>query len=159
MFYRPHPHKLLGENCRRGIYTKQINYQEGTDLIFDRLGIQCVKRRDVKKELEERSLMNVHPAGRDFENDHLSQRQPIDLNSLRLCFQVFIIPDNSNDFRFIAPIVSDIINDKKSSSGLNITELSRESCSVAGRKKMILLCDKVYCVYSCGCWRLRHISF
>lgn len=43
----------------------------------------------------------------------------------------------------LSPVVSDPIFDKKAMSDLVICKLSDASCTVAGGKEMILLCEKV----------------
>lgn len=148
IFHSPHPHKLVGLHCDiTGTYTKQIIYRNGTNISFDDISIQCVKKRDIDTMLERRGILNVHPRIPGFTDVYHTN---CDLNSLRLCFQVLIKTGNSNVYNCaLPPIVSDTTTDKKSSSGLNIDEVSRDSCIVAGKKKMIILCDKVYCVTGC----------
>lgn len=73
---------------------------------------------------------------------HASQPSSIDLNAVRLCFQVFLKgPDRQH--LPIDPIVSDPIYDKKAMSDLVICKLSKPSASVAGGDEIILLCEKV----------------
>lgn len=77
---------------------------------------------------------------------HRSQPSSIDLNSVRLCFQVFLEnPDRERTSFTVAvpPIVSDPIYDKKAMSDLVICKLSDASCTVAGGREIILLCEKV----------------
>lgn len=75
---------------------------------------------------------------------HRSQPSSIDLNAVRLCFQVFLESDTRGRFTVpLAPVVSEPIFDKKAMSDLVICKLSCASSSVAGGKDMILLCEKV----------------
>lgn len=77
---------------------------------------------------------------------HRSQPSSIDLNSVRLCFQVFLENPDRERTSFtvpLSPIVSDPIYDKKAMSDLVICKLSDTTCTVAGGKEIILLCEKV----------------
>lgn len=77
---------------------------------------------------------------------HKSQPSSIDLNAVRLCFQVFLESTDPERPGFtvpLTPVVSDPIYDKKAMSDLVICKLSRPSCTVAGGEELILLCEKV----------------
>ncbi|KAG8194583.1 hypothetical protein JTE90_013321 [Oedothorax gibbosus] len=136
--YRPHPHNLVGrEGCKRGVCTLLVN---NADMIcsFTSLGIQCVKKRDIEKSLKVREAHNLDPFNTGFNHPN-----SIDLNVLRLCFQVFIRgPDNSFSSP-LPPIVSEPIFDKKAMSDLTIMKISHYSAPVTGGTEVILLCDRV----------------
>ncbi|KAK4305175.1 hypothetical protein Pmani_022916 [Petrolisthes manimaculis] len=140
--YRPHPHNLVGkEGCKKGVCTMTIN-SETMQCVFSNLGIQCVKKRDVDEALKLREEIRVDPFQTGF--SHRNQTQSIDLNSLRLCFQVFLEGPEKGKFTFpLKPVVSNPIYDKKATSDLIICKLSDCTSSVAGGKEIILLCDKV----------------
>ncbi|CAL4103769.1 unnamed protein product [Meganyctiphanes norvegica] len=140
--YRPHPHNLVGkEGCKKGVCTMQINSDTMT-CVFSNLGIQCVKKRDVEDALKLREEIRVDPFQTGF--THRNNPQSIDLNSVRLCFQVFLQGANKKHFTFpIKACVSEPIYDKKATSDLIICKLSDCTSSVAGGKEIILLCDKV----------------
>ncbi|GFQ85823.1 embryonic polarity protein dorsal [Trichonephila clavata] len=136
--YRPHPHNLVGrEGCKRGVCTLLVNNADMT-CSFTSLGIQCVKKRDIEKSLKVREAHKLDPFGTGFNHPG-----SIDLNVLRLCFQVFIRgPDNSFSMPLQA-IVSEPIYDKKAMSDLTIMKLSHYSAPVTGGTEVILLCDRV----------------
>ncbi|KAK8389543.1 hypothetical protein O3P69_008922 [Scylla paramamosain] len=140
--YRPHPHNLVGkEGCKKGVCTMTIN-NDSMQCVFSNLGIQCVKKRDVEDALKLREEIRVDPFQTGF--SHRSQPQSIDLNALRLCFQVFLEGPEKGKFTFpLKPVVSHAIYDKKATSDLIICKLSDCTSSVAGGKEIILLCDKV----------------
>ncbi|XP_064096210.1 proto-oncogene c-Rel-like isoform X1 [Macrobrachium nipponense] len=140
--YRPHPHNLVGkEGCKKGICTMTIN-SDTMQCMFSNLGIQCIKKRDVEDALKLREEIRVDPFQTGF--SHRNQPQSIDLNSLRLCFQVFLEGSEKGKFTFpLKPVVSDPIYDKKAACDLNICKLSDCTSSVAGGKEIILLCEKV----------------
>lgn len=75
---------------------------------------------------------------------HASQPSSIDLNAVRLCFQVFLKDPDGHNFNIpLEPVVSEPIYDKKAMSDLVICKLSKPSCNVAGGEEIILLCEKV----------------
>lgn len=74
---------------------------------------------------------------------HRNQPQSIDLNAVRLCFQVFL-PDEAGKVRHsLEPVVSEIIYDKKAMTDLQILRISRSSGPAIGGTELILLCEKV----------------
>ena len=110
---------------------------------FTNLGVQCVKRKKVEASLKVRELLNVDPFKTGF--GHRNQPTSIDLNAVRLCFQVFLEGDKPGKFSVpLVPVVSDPIYDKKAMSDLSIIKLSDCVSYVdGGRKDIILLCEKV----------------
>ncbi|KAJ9597396.1 hypothetical protein L9F63_011741, partial [Diploptera punctata] len=141
--HRPHPHNLVGkEGCKKGICTMRINSETMT-VTFSNLGIQCVKKKDIEEALKVREEIRVDPFRSDWFS-HRNQPSGIDLNTVRLCFQVFLEDGEREKFTLpLAPIVSDPIYDKKAMSDLVICKLGDCSCTVAGGKEIILLCEKV----------------
>ncbi|XP_012541458.1 embryonic polarity protein dorsal isoform X1 [Monomorium pharaonis] len=140
--YRPHPHNLVGkEACKQGVCTVEV--PSGNMVVtFSNLGIQCVKKKDIEEALRVRQELRVDPYRTGF--DHKRHPSNIDLNAVRLCFQVFLEGSQKGKFnKPLAPIVSDPIYDKKAMSDLVICKLSHCSASVAGSMDMILLCEKV----------------
>jgi hypothetical protein len=70
--------------------------------------------------------------------------EPIDLDVIRLCFQLFL--EDLEDGRYAIPmcfVVSEPIYDKKAATDLVITKLSHCSASCYGGQEVILLCEKV----------------
>nr|CAI5846238.1 unnamed protein product [Callosobruchus analis] len=127
--YRPHPHNLVGrEGCTSGICRLQIPPDTMT-ISFPNLGIQCVKKKDIAQALEQRQRLQVDPFKTGY--SHRDQPTSIDLNSVRLCFQVFL-PDENNKYNTaLKPVVSEPIYDKKAMSDLSITKLSHCNSYVA----------------------------
>jgi c-Rel proto-oncogene protein len=75
---------------------------------------------------------------------HRAQPSSIDLNAVRLCFQVFLEGPTKGKFTVpLKPVVSNTIFDKKSMSDLVITKLSHCNAVCNGGQEMILLCEKV----------------
>ncbi|XP_055636524.1 embryonic polarity protein dorsal-like isoform X2 [Toxorhynchites rutilus septentrionalis] len=140
--YRPHPHNLVGkEGCRKGVCTVEIN-SSSMGYTFSNLGIQCVKKKDIEEALRLREEIRVDPFKTGY--SHAKQPTTIDLNAVRLCFQVFLEGQQRGRFTEpLQPVVSDVIYDKKAMSDLVICKLSDVTASVAGGKEIILLCEKV----------------
>jgi len=136
--HRTHPHNLVGKDgmCKKGVCSVDFNNPDMT-VSFQNIGIQCVKRRDAPASLARREQIQVDPFKQGFRHKNAS----INLNCIRLCFQVFLKTD---DGLFpLAPVVSNVIRDKKSHSDLQIVDYSDDSCPVQGGKKIVLLCEKV----------------
>lgn len=165
--YRAHPHNIVGkEGCKKGICTIVLNVDQDQDesaaavatndpattngaqpgtymtKTFSSLGIQCVKRKDIEDSLSLRESINVDPFRNGFQ--HKLDTSTIDLNVVRLCFQVFIEGSTPNKCDIpLMPIVSDPIHDKKAMSDLIITKLSHCSAPATGGREIILLCDRI----------------
>ncbi|RZF33783.1 hypothetical protein LSTR_LSTR014477 [Laodelphax striatellus] len=140
--YKPHPHSLVGkEGCKHGVCTMEVN-TETMALSFANLGIQCIKKKDIDAALNQREKLRIDPFKTGYE--HKNQPGSIDLNAVRLCFQVFLEGKVKNQFNVaITPVVSEPIYDKKAMSDLVICKLSEDSAPVIGGKQIILLCEKV----------------
>ncbi|XP_035207052.1 embryonic polarity protein dorsal-like isoform X1 [Stegodyphus dumicola] len=138
--YYPHPHNLVGKTCTNGVCYKPIT---NPDMIcnFANLGIQCVKKKDIKESLSHREALQVDPFGTGF--SHHLEPNKINLNALRLCFQVFIPDANGKLSIPLSPVISNPIFDNKTVSDLTITKLSHSSAPVTGGQEIILLCDQV----------------
>ncbi|XP_050347280.1 embryonic polarity protein dorsal isoform X2 [Nymphalis io] len=142
--YKPHPHNLVGrERCNNGVCTFKTSItEENPQVSFSNLGIQCVKRKDIADALKVREGLRVDPFRTGY--SHRNQPQSIDLNAVRLCFQVFIHDERSGKIRLsLPPVVSDVIYDKKAMSDLVIMRLSQCSDFHKGGTELILLCEKV----------------
>ncbi|OTF73464.1 embryonic polarity protein dorsal-like protein, partial [Euroglyphus maynei] len=141
--YRPHPHNLVGkEGCKKGVCTLVIDNNPEMTCTFTSLGIQCVKRNKIEESLKLREMIKVDPFRTGFA--HRTQASSIDLNCLRLCFQVFIEGPEKGKFTVqLPPVVSDAIYDKKAMAELIIVKLSHYSAPCTGGKEIILLCDRV----------------
>ncbi|XP_018326788.1 embryonic polarity protein dorsal isoform X2 [Agrilus planipennis] len=140
--YRPHPHNLVGrDGCRKGVCTLEIS-PETMSVTFPNLGIQCVKKKDIESALRQREEIRVDPFRTGF--SHRNQPTSIDLNAVRLCFQVFLEGERGRFTIPLTPVVSESIYDKKAMSDLVIVKLSDCVTTVDGGKKdIILLCEKV----------------
>ncbi|OQR68950.1 embryonic polarity protein dorsal-like, partial [Tropilaelaps mercedesae] len=141
--YYPHPHNIVSkEACKDGVYSNKFDKSDMT-ATFTSLGIQCVKKTEVMGSLDERFKLRIDPFKTNYE--HRARPGDIDLNAVRLCFQVFIEPERGcgRFSRALKPVVSDVIFDRKAMSDLQITKLSHSLAPLHGGLEMVVLCDKV----------------
>ncbi|RUS74561.1 hypothetical protein EGW08_017667 [Elysia chlorotica] len=135
---KPHPHAIVGRDCKKGVCTLRV--KDTTDkIIFPQIGIQCAKKKDVESALRTRKEINVDPFQTGFEH----AQSNIDLNVVRLCFQVFLPNEQGKVTRVVPPVCSHAIHDKKSSKDLVICRVDKSSGKARGKDEVFLLCDKV----------------
>ncbi|KAK2145183.1 hypothetical protein LSH36_697g03129 [Paralvinella palmiformis] len=135
--YRPHPHTLVGKECRKGVCT--IKLKRSNVATFPNLGIQCVTKKEIKDSLHEREQIRVDPYSTGYDTE-VSKLQ---LNIVRLCFQAFLPDDEGKYTRIVNPVVSNPIYDKKAVNDLVICRLSKQSGVAKGGDEVFLLCEKV----------------
>ncbi|KAL7855675.1 hypothetical protein AOLI_G00192790 [Acnodon oligacanthus] len=137
--YKPHPHELVGKDCKHGYY--EADLPERRVHSFQNLGIQCVKKKDVAEAIScrmqtQNNPFNI-PEAKVWEEEY-------DLNAVRLCFQATItLP--SGDLFALEPVVSQPIYDNRApnTAELKICRVNRNSGSCKGGDEIFLLCDKV----------------
>ncbi|XP_037048462.1 embryonic polarity protein dorsal-like [Bradysia coprophila] len=139
---KPHPNRLVGKPCSEGICTFNFTAKAASLLRFPQLGIQCPKLIEVAENLEKRQAQNIDPFKTGF--GHKDNLKSINLHQIRLCFEVFLVPDPTKNVIPLEPVVSDIICDKhKTNVKLRIFEKSDNCSAACGDKKIFILCDKV----------------
>ncbi|XP_061481765.1 proto-oncogene c-Rel isoform X2 [Rhineura floridana] len=140
--YRPHPHRLVGKDCENGFYEAEFGASRRV-LIFQNLGIQCVKKRELKDSIFSRIAKKINPFS--VSEEQLLAVEEYDLNVVRLCCQAFL-PDKHGNFIIpLAPVVSNPIYDNRApnSAELRICRVNKNCGSVKGGDEIFLLCDKV----------------
>ncbi|XP_036619952.1 transcription factor p65 isoform X2 [Trichosurus vulpecula] len=137
--HRPHPHELVGKDCRDGFYEAEL-CPDHCIHSFQNLGIQCVKKRDLEQAIAHRMQTNNNPFNVPLEE----QRGDYDLNAVRLCFQV-TIRDSAGRPLVLPPVLSHPIYDNRApnTAELKICRVNRNSGSCLGGDEIFLLCDKV----------------
>nr|KAF6467431.1 RELA proto-oncogene, NF-kB subunit [Rousettus aegyptiacus] len=137
--HRPHPHELVGKDCRDGFYEAEL-CPDRCIHSFQNLGIQCVKKRDLEQAISQRIQTNNNP----FQVPIEEQRGDYDLNAVRLCFQV-TVRDPSGRPLCLSPVLSHPIFDNRApnTAELKICRVNRNSGSCLGGDEIFLLCDKV----------------
>ncbi|XP_041740885.1 proto-oncogene c-Rel [Coregonus clupeaformis] len=140
--YRPHPHDLVGKDCKEGFYEVEFG-PERKVIAFQNLGIQCVRRREVKDSIVQRMTKGINPF--NVPREQLLQTEEYDLNVVRLCLQVFLQDDSGQYTRALNPIVTNPIYDNRApnTAELRICRVNRNSGCVRGGDEIFLLCDKV----------------
>ncbi|XP_061525139.1 LOW QUALITY PROTEIN: transcription factor p65 [Phycodurus eques] len=137
--YKPHPHELVGKDCKHGYY--EADLQERRVHSFQNLGIQCVKKKDVIEAITCRLQTNNNPFNIP---EAKVWEEEFDLNSVRLCFQASITLPTGELFP-LDPVVSQPIFDNRApnTAELKICRVNRNSGSCKGGDEIFLLCDKV----------------
>ncbi|XP_052428170.1 proto-oncogene c-Rel [Carassius gibelio] len=140
--YKPHPHDLVGKDCKDGYYEVEFG-PERRVIAFQNLGIQCVRRREVRDAIMQRITRRINPF--NVPRDQLLQTEEYDLNVVRLCFQVFLQDETGMYNTALPPIVSNPIYDNRApnTAELRICRVNKNSGSVKGGDEIFLLCDKV----------------
>ncbi|XP_038593630.1 proto-oncogene c-Rel [Micropterus salmoides] len=140
--YRPHPHDLVGKDCKDGFYEAEFGPDRRV-IAFQNLGIQCVRRREVKDAIVQRITRGINPF--NVPREQLLQTEEYDLNVVRLCIQVFLQDENGHCTRPLSPIVTNPIYDNRApnTAELRICRVNRNSGTVKGGDEIFLLCDKV----------------
>ncbi|XP_068925172.1 proto-oncogene c-Rel isoform X2 [Petaurus breviceps papuanus] len=140
--YKPHPHDLVGKDCRDGYYEAEFG-QERRALIFQNLGIRCVKKKEVKEAIISRISAEINPF--NVPEQQLLNIEDCDLNVVRLCFQVFLLDEHGNLTSALPPVVSNPIYDNRApnTAELRICRVNKNCGSVRGGDEIFLLCDKV----------------
>ncbi|KAK9883830.1 hypothetical protein WA026_002027 [Henosepilachna vigintioctopunctata] len=138
--YRPHPFNLVGgKSCHDGVCTLMIP-ADTMRVEFPNIRIQSVKKEDVRTSLSVREAIKVDPFSTGF--NHKNDPNSINLNAVRLCFQVYLEGSISGDYCIpLQPKVSQPIYNKI--SDLFIVKLSECSYPVDADKELILLCKRV----------------
>nr|AGI44585.1 transcription factor Rel [Azumapecten farreri] len=137
--YEPHPHNLVGRDCKRGVCTLKV--KDTNTISFPHLGIQCAKKKDVESNLKQRKEINVDPYQSGFK--HMTKAANMDLNVVRLCFQVFLPDESGKISRIVPPVVSLPIHDKKALNELVICRVDKSSGKAKGGDEVFLLCEKI----------------
>ncbi|XP_019491454.1 PREDICTED: proto-oncogene c-Rel, partial [Hipposideros armiger] len=140
--YKPHPHDLVGKDCRDGYYEAEFG-QERRPLFFQNLGIRCVKKKEVKEAIISRIKAGINPF--KVPEAQLLDTEDCDLNVVRLCFQVFLHDEHGNLTTALPPVVSNPIYDNRApnTAELRICRVNKNCGSVRGGDEIFLLCDKV----------------
>ncbi|XP_064593214.1 transcription factor p65 [Zonotrichia leucophrys gambelii] len=136
--HRPHPHELVGKDCRDGFYEAELSPERNIHS-FQNLGIQCVKKRELEAAVAERIRTNNNP----FNVPAEQRGGEYDLAAVRLCFQVWV--RGPGGLRPLPPVLSQPIYDNRapSTAELRICRVNRNSGSCRGGDEIFLLCDKV----------------
>ncbi|NXM15601.1 REL protein, partial [Ploceus nigricollis] len=140
--YKPHPHDLVGKDCRDGYYEAEFG-PERRVLSFQNLGIQCVKKKDLKESISLRISKKINPF--NVPEEQLHNIDEYDLNVVRLCFQAFIPDEHGNYTIALPPLISNPIYDNRApnTAELRICRVNKNCGSVKGGDEIFLLCDKV----------------
>uniref|UniRef100_A0A0F7Z4J7 Transcription factor p65 n=1 Tax=Crotalus adamanteus TaxID=8729 RepID=A0A0F7Z4J7_CROAD len=137
--HRPHPHDLVGKDCKEGYYEAELSPERSIHS-FQNLGIQCVRKRDLEKAVTKRIETGNNPFSVPKE-----ELKDYDLNAVRLCFQVWIRDTGTGHLIQLPLVVSQPIYDNRApnTAELKICRVNRNSGTCVGGDEIFLLCDKV----------------
>lgn len=125
-----------------GVHCVKKAIHQTSVIEFNDIGVISIKKNDIEESLRARQMKRIDPTRGQF--DHISRPQHIDLQSVRLCFQVLMLSGENERIRTpLGYAISNPIMDKRSNALPKITEVSSSMSSVMGDERIILLCDKV----------------
>jgi len=135
---RNHPYELVGKRCREGVC--RLRFNEKWEAQLESVGILATKDEDILDlALSRREKIRVDPFGQGRDNV-----ETYDLQSFRLCFQVFI-PKEGQPGQYIAlePVVSEAIKAKNVPNRMEINELSNNISPLKGGENIITYCSNI----------------
>lgn len=131
-----HPHKLTSE--KGGCYQHRETITGSKIIEYKDICILFTKKNDIVASLTERKKKNVDPLKAGW--NHMQSPQSINLDAVRLCFQVIFF--NTNGKRAFT-ILTDAIKNKKKSGAPKIHEISSTKSCISGGEQIMLFCGKV----------------
>ncbi|XP_063975091.1 embryonic polarity protein dorsal-like [Diachasmimorpha longicaudata] len=141
--YKVHPHRLItrGIGKSHGVLVIPINPIQN-EIELRRLGIQCIRKKDIKQSLEYRKYVEVDPFQQGY--DHGNLPGMVDLNVVRLCFQVFFFDAIAQKYiKKSTPVVSDPIYDKPPMINLGILQVDTGVEAIAGVTSLVISAQKI----------------
>ena len=142
--YKVHPNCIVGRNCTQGVCRIEVDPENDMTATFEKIGIECVTNKKIPESLERCQRIKIDPFNQGF--NHMEDKKylkNLDMNSLRLCFQVFIPGAESGDYIAGPTVVSDVVKDKRVHERLKIIDISDNFATVKGNKKIIMFTTKV----------------
>ncbi|EDS30730.1 embryonic polarity dorsal [Culex quinquefasciatus] len=143
---RLHPHRLVGhKDCSEGLCEMLVEPTPTPVMAHSikNLGVQCIRRKDVDAELRKKEMRYANPFNGLQEQLPTGNSSTINLNEIRLCFQLHIESYPGQFIPVSYPVLSTIIYDKKSNPDLIICSMSDCTGPASGGKQIILLTEKV----------------
>ena len=111
--------------------------------VFSKIAIESVKKQDIPQSLAKRQELSIDPFGQGYDTmTSKTDMAAIELNQIRLCFQVFI-PGDQDQYVARPIAVSNLIKDKRVNEDLSIINISKNSAPVNGGKKILLFTSKI----------------
>ncbi|XP_075974852.1 embryonic polarity protein dorsal-like [Anticarsia gemmatalis] len=141
---RVHPHSVVMDHPQRndtGVVSIHPVLKDRSVIEFKNLAIIRATKQAGYDQLRKRRDYSIDPFRKGFE--HISDGSKIDLNVVRLCFQVFLPDETGKCRRPLKPIFTQPVVDKRAKTDLVIYEASACSGTAKGGTKLLLLCEKV----------------
>nr|XP_054758205.1 putative transcription factor p65 homolog [Lytechinus pictus] len=139
---QPHPHRLVGDNCKDGVCVIMIDPQR-PEAVFRKIGVQRTMNKEVENSLAERKKANVR-LSMEVNKGKTGKKHNYEMKAVRLFFEVYIETRESSGVydRYLTPITSSPIYDKKDTV-LSICRVNTNTGSVEGGDELFILCEKV----------------
>lgn len=132
-----HPHKLTSD--KGGCYQHRETITGSKIIEYRDICILFTKKNDIVASLTERKKRNVDPLKAGW--NHMQSPQSINLDAVRLCFQVSL--SNANGKRATYTMLTDAIKNRKKGGEPTIHEISAIKSCVSGGERIMLFCNKV----------------
>ena len=136
--YRAHPNKLNGRNCTNGVCKMEVKENVNMTAVFQNLGVHCVKKDKVAESLDQRRKMKIDPFKQGFQNNPTS----FNLNTIRLCFQAFLMVPDCQPIP-APPVVSDVIFNQKTYEDLTIIDYAPNWSLTAEDTKILISSENI----------------
>ena len=135
---------MNGRHCKKGICRVDVSSKTDMTAVFSKIAIESVKKQDIPQSLAKRQELSIDPFGQGFDTmKSKTDIASIELNQIRLCFQVFIRPGDQGQYVAGPIAVSNVIKDKRIQEDLSIINISENSATVNGGKKILLFTSKI----------------
>lgn len=139
---RPHPHRLVGDNCRDGVCIMMIDPQR-PEAVFRKIGVQRTMNKEVENSLKERQKAGVRLC-MEVNKGKTGKKHNYDMKAVRLYFEVSMETRESSGVfdEYLTPVTSTTIYDKKDTV-MSICRVNVRNGTVAGGDELFILCEKV----------------
>ena len=133
--YRNHPNELVGKNCRHGYC--RLQFDSNWEAELKNVGTSLIQNQDVlRTSLAKRTELRIDPYSQGYDELNLDS---YDLQSFRLCFQVFI-PTESSHMK-LDSVISEVIKSKSIKTRMEILKLSSNTSNIEGGQEIMMFCS------------------
>jgi len=141
--HRNHPYELVGKRCQGGVC--RLRFDEKWEATLENVGILATEDKHLlSTSLNKRKELRIDPFLQSGNNDDLNlDLESYDLQSFRLCFQVFIPEEGKKSHLKLDPVISEVIKAKSATNRLEINHLSPNTSPLEGGQEVAMFCSNV----------------
>ena len=134
--FRQHPNSLVRDTVNtEGVYYRTFKENPGI-IELKELKIYKSRRKDVMSNLLNRQKYNIDPTKAGF--DHIKgDPKDIDLDRIRLCFQIKYVNKETKTTEVSEPVISDVMFDRRDNVLLHVHHTSTSNVPAMGGKMMM----------------------